>query len=74
MHFQCTAGQWKGGLCGCSNRTDIGGYRTDRQTDQWIAAGDLEGRDHQSKTHKTTRFVLLASVPTSILSLAVKEN
>ncbi|MFT4961109.1 MAG: hypothetical protein ACI92Z_002195, partial [Paracoccaceae bacterium] len=32
------------------------------------------GRDHQSKTHKTTRFVLLASVPTSILSLAVKEN
>ena len=63
-----------GGLCECRNPTDIGGFRTDRQTDQWIAAGDLEGRDHQSKTHKTTRFVLLASVPTFIFSFAVKKN
>jgi len=47
-----------GAQCGYKNPLGISGCRLDQRT----APGDLAGHDHQSRTRKTMRFVLLALV------------
>ncbi len=66
--------RWMADLCGYKTQLDIAGRRLDRRTDQWSAADDLAGHDHQSRTRKTMRFVLLALVLTSKLSPVAKDN
>ena len=58
----------------CKTRPDISGYRTGRRTYQWTLADDLAEHGRQLRTHKTTRLVLLALVPTSKFSLVVRDK
>jgi hypothetical protein len=52
----------KGGQCCCKTARDVDGCRTDQQTDQSTAADDPVERGRLSRTHKTVRLALLATV------------